>query len=367
MIQLPPSLVRRAQVYPDRQAWLQSRTATIGASEVAPILGLSPYRGPWDVWTAKRDGGHLLEEDTAPDEEDPDAADEEDPRTRGQIWEPFVRERLQAALGTAVESPGRPWARPDALVVVHHPTLPWATCSPDGWLEWDGLLSAPELKTDARRGTGWPRSGLELDGAVEELAAAPVRVDYLLQVDWQLEVLDLPAIVRGVLLGSYRLRWYVVRRNRAFGRSLLNAVAAWRERHLVEGAPPDLDASEACVDHMRARIAAMGPGRGTRIATPEEVPILARWGHARASRKDAERVEQQHAARVLEILGPHGVVRLPSGERVERNAAGHLRGVGFLSTRERKRLRVERAAAYPDVVARPPVLDDASLDFSLTA
>lgn len=38
----------------DRDLWLQQRRSAIGASEVAAILGISPWATPWEVWADKR-------------------------------------------------------------------------------------------------------------------------------------------------------------------------------------------------------------------------------------------------------------------------------------------------------------------------
>ncbi len=49
----------------DRAAWLAWRRGSVGASEVAAVMGLDPYRSAWAVWMDKR--GLAPEEDTAPE------------------------------------------------------------------------------------------------------------------------------------------------------------------------------------------------------------------------------------------------------------------------------------------------------------
>lgn len=54
----PPILSDRIEVYQSRGDWLAARTGKsqhrIGASEVAAILGVSPWAGPWDIWTQRQ-------------------------------------------------------------------------------------------------------------------------------------------------------------------------------------------------------------------------------------------------------------------------------------------------------------------------
>ena len=42
-----------AHVSPERRAWLEARRSGVGASEIAAILGLDPFRGPLDTWLSK--------------------------------------------------------------------------------------------------------------------------------------------------------------------------------------------------------------------------------------------------------------------------------------------------------------------------
>lgn len=360
-MQIPAHIADRCQRFPSRESWLGARLQTIGASEVAPLLGLSPFRSPWDVWFAKRAGQHLEPEDVAPDEEDADSADEDDVRTRGTVWEPWIRARLAAALRTEIVAPGAPWAEPDALVIAHHrlPGLAWATCSPDGWLMDEGVLTVPELKSDASRGGKWPPSGIDIVGRMDDEGDSPIRPDYLLQCAWQLETLDLPHLILGVLLGSYRLRYYRIRRDRDFGRKLLNAVAAWRDTHILWGDEPDPDASEMCIAHYRARY--LGTAAGRRVEEdPARVALLRTYGNAAATAKAATKIQDATRARVIEIIGTGARVELPSGEILTRRSDGAITPKGFAAPAQlgdvlrklRPRL-VPAAEVVPDVEIDP--------------
>lgn len=333
-------LGNRATTFADRAAWLANRIDGIGASEIAPILGQSPHRGPWDVYAAKRDGLTVEDEDTAPDEEDAHAAvDIQDPLVRGNRWESRIREDFAAIIGRPVLAPGEPWGQPTALVHVRHrlPALRWAACSPDGWLvEEDGLTVPVELKSDAgRRGYGWGVSGTQIvryigadDTPINGALGWPdVSPHYYLQVLWQMAVLEAPHCYIAVMLGSYRLRWFRVCRDADHERRVINAVAAWRARHLVEGVEPDADGSDACVRHYTTKW--KGLALGERAATLEETPLVKAFGLARAARKAAETAAAEAKGRLLPVIGDASKLTLPGGRGVTRNRAGAVSAYGF--------------------------------------
>ncbi len=311
----------RTHVYPDRAAWLADRRAdrtSVGASEVASILGVSPYRGPWDVWAAKMAGDVGDEPDVTTGEDAAAAPDIEDPLVRGNLWEPFVRELAGLAMGAPVEPPGAPFGDVSALARVEHAAHPWAACSPDGW-----ALGVPvELKTDASRsGWGWGKSGTVIaDVADEGRPAAPPH--YLTQVWWQVEVIGAPCAYLVVVLGSYRVRWFRVEANAEIQRQLIDRVGEWRERHLVRGIEPNRDASEACLRHYRAMY--LDQRDGERPATAEEAAVIADLDAARKAGKAAEVAARDALTRLMPTMAGATLLTLPHGS-VTRDSRGTIK------------------------------------------
>lgn len=104
---------------PGDRAWHEARRSFLGASDVPAVLGLSPYRGPLDVWAEKVG-----------------------------LIEPGTAGSLATRLGHELEDMiARLWAEehPDAdvrhdAVTIRHPEHPWLAASTDREVGSDGLL-----------------------------------------------------------------------------------------------------------------------------------------------------------------------------------------------------------------------------------
>lgn len=308
------------EVYTTREAWLAARRrdpTAIGASEVAAVLGVSPHRGPWDVWTAKMAGDVADEPDVVLGEDD-DAApvDVEDPLVRGQVWEDHARRLVSLASGYTILPPA-----PEGVCLVRLDSDPWATSSPDGWLDLPERPTA-ELKTDASRsGWKWGRSGIDILDVIDDVPAPP---HYLTQVWWQLATTGAPWGLLGAVLGSFRVRWFRVRENTDIQSSLLDRVGEWRERHLVRGLEPNPDASEAALAYARR----LYLGRaGERAATPEEAAMIRDLHAARAAREEADTRARFLATRLLHAMSDCSNLTVGRA-RLTRDSRGALRVFG---------------------------------------
>lgn len=123
----------------------------LGATDAAPLLGVGKYGTPLSVFERvvlgkqKKASRQML---------------------RGTRVEPEVRRRYQLATGAEFQQfVSRP-------LIVEHPTLEWATCSPDDVTVGDVLV---EYKSASRWSKGWN----------------PVPVDYVMQVLYALWVTQL--------------------------------------------------------------------------------------------------------------------------------------------------------------------------------
>lgn len=141
----------------------------LGASDAAPLLGLSKYATTADVYARI-----VLGRKT---KETPQMA-------RGKKYEPEVRRRYIERTGAQMQIFA---SRP---LIVQHPRLEWATVSPDD-LTVDGLLC--EYKTASRWAKGWVDPDTNED---------TVPIDYVLQVAWGLWVTGLSRAHLYVLFGE---------------------------------------------------------------------------------------------------------------------------------------------------------------------
>ena len=292
--------------YRDRASWLEGRR--IGASSIAAILGVSPYRGPWDVWLELRG-----EAPTRPATTD---------QLRGRRWEIRVLEEYEIATGRRVSVP--------TTSSIWTGANPWETATPDAFAEHRGELGVVEAKTD-RVGHGWGPSGVELE-RWEDGAELLVRPDYALQCYWLCRCTGAPWVDLAVLLPRYELRWYRLHSDPGTEEAIGDAVAAWYRRHIELQEQPDPDQSRACRDHARARLAARGR-RPLMVADEQTAELVELMAEARAEQKRSKAIADEASSSLALRLLDSGA----SGYQLERGRSarwtagrsGHFRLYGF--------------------------------------
>ena len=193
----------------DREAWLDQRRKGVGGSDVAAIMGLSPYRGAYEVWAEK---SGLIE---APDISDKPAV------IWGNILEPVVGEhyaenhpdREVRRLNAVCQSIERPWAQASLDYEVKDPELGW------------GVL---EMKTAGQRSEGKWDDGVPLF--------------YQTQVAHYLSVTGRSFADVAVLIGGQDYREYRLMRDEDDIRAVERAVDEFWQR-VQTGDEPPIDGS----------------------------------------------------------------------------------------------------------------------------
>ncbi len=302
-----------------RVDWLGSRG--VGASDVAAILGLSPYRTPFEAWAAITRRVVSIQTPAM---------------TRGHRWEPHVLALYQAETGGDVRRPP-PWS------TYAHPDHPWATASPDAFRldEGPGLV---EAKTDA---VGRWGPSCEIDRWTAE-AAKLVRADYFVQCQWQAWVLDAPWVDLVVLLPFYELRIYRLHRDPFLLAGIVGVVSAWRDRFVVAssgGEVPPVDGSETASTVLALGLAPVTrEDLATRTATTAEVELAIAYERARVASNEAE-VERRRIGQLL-VQSAAGAGRLD------------LAGVGHVSVvRQPERRYLDERALLAERPELREVLD----------
>ena len=211
---------RRPDIHP--AAWHARRAAGIGSSDIAGILEVSPWQSPYAVWCSKTGGGGGWD-------------DGKDERQRwGNLLEDAVLTEAARRLGLTVT--GR-------QVECQHPAYPWALATVDGTYADEpagpdaGLI---EVKTSYER---WDR----------------VPVQYEAQVQWQLEVRQLPRAWVACLHNGSRLTLWRVDRDEQVGARLLAVAGRFWERHVLAGSPPPIDGMGSTTTALARRYAASVP------------------------------------------------------------------------------------------------------------
>jgi hypothetical protein len=211
-------------------------TNTIGASDIAGILGLSPWQTPAQVWARMRGL-------TPPSESNA--------MRRGQTLELGIlieyAERNDLSFYPRwsanerhirrVSAPhrrglyrGPPYSDDGATRVVH-PTIEWATCRPDAYeIEAEtGITRLVEVKT-TRSFSDWQTA----DGTPILPPA------YFVQVQWQMAVTGVAeTVVEAFCTMDDSRRTITVKAAWKIQIQLLSKVGEWRERHLLGDEIPD--------------------------------------------------------------------------------------------------------------------------------
>lgn len=198
------------------ETWHALRRDGIGASDVAPILGLSPWESPYSLWHAKAHGW---------------ATDPTPEMAWGTAVEPAIRglwcaDHSQAAVPTGT------WA---------HRTRQWQRCNPDGLIldEHGQVTEGLEIKTCGDPDADWGKPGTD-----------EIPVYYRTQVMWSMDVLGLGVWRVAVSRFGRYPDYYEVRYDAEEARLLReHCVAFWHS--LRHGVAPELDGTNATLQTVR--------------------------------------------------------------------------------------------------------------------
>ena len=212
-----------AVVTEDRTEWLNWRRTGIGASDIAGILGLSPWASPFSVWASKVDN--------AADDKDTDAM--EFGRRAEIMVAPWFTDRTGL---TAIGEQTR----------CAHPDDAWKLCTVDGFVT-DGpnsaiadALGVLEIKTTGDAADEW---------------AQQVPVHYQCQATWAMHVTNMPACWFAVLhlaFGRPRFEVYEFARDAEDEAFVVEAVERFWRDYVLTGHPPAVDGHSATTDAIKA-------------------------------------------------------------------------------------------------------------------
>lgn len=239
----------------DRDAWVASRVAGIGGSEVPAILGESDHKSAVDVWLDHTVGGR-------------DFIDT-DRTIVGRLLEPVV-------LGWFAE--GAPsWPREGGRVVVakpptvYHRDRPWQRGSADG------LIYEPEQVEALQTARGGqvltdleivssplrPLGGAEVKThgwfasrnyeTTDEGAPVDVPADKRIQCAWYMELYEIPFIYLIALVDTHLRKTYVVHRDPELGATMLAEVERFWTRNVLGGVQPDPDGTKSYREYLSQR------------------------------------------------------------------------------------------------------------------
>ena len=264
--------------------WHEQRKLRVGGSEVAAVLGISPWESPFSLWHRK--AGALAAEDLSG----------QPPVYWGNVLEPVVRDEW------LLRHTDTHHARPElGLTVVDGPGI----ASPDAVVTTTtGAREVLEIKT-AVYPDGWgPTGGDEIP------------IAYRCQTQWYMGLLGLPVANVAVLISGHDFREYRIQFD-ADDYALMRDAAAAFVDSLVAGERPGLDSAQATQDAVRKLHPDIDRGNRVDLDAALADALI-------ASKRDLDAAKATHryyATQALDAMGDAQYARHPDGHRVAYRAA----------------------------------------------
>lgn len=271
-------LVEGLDVVADRATWLAWRRSHIGASDVAAVLGISPWASPWSLWAEKCS---LVPEQEA-----------NEVMTAGRWFELSIGPWFAHETGLYVVG---------EQAVIEAADDPLAGCTLDG-----GVTETPDaLLEDALGGVE-----MKSDGPGRRWAQIPAH--YQAQGQWQMYVTGWERVWFAVLTGR-RLDVHELERDDSDILFIKSRVDRFWSEFVVAGMPPPTDGHDAT---LRA-IAEVYPTHTPELSVELDdlADVLDQWREAKTAKSAAEKLEKEAKAAIQAALGDaeEGTV---GGERV---------------------------------------------------
>jgi putative phage-type endonuclease len=183
----------------------EMRLSGVGSSEVAAIVGLSPYQSAFDVFLEKT--GKM-----------PPWEGNEHTRLGKRMERPILEEYVLRS-GRAVE--------PLFEKTFRHPDRPWQLATPDG-IDVVDRYPVEAKHVGARMGKYWGEEGTD---------AVPMY--YLVQTQWQMSTLMAQQAVVAALIGGDRFQIYPMTLEKEIEQLLLNKVGEFWHENVQKDIPPE--------------------------------------------------------------------------------------------------------------------------------
>lgn len=288
---------------------LERRQQGVGASEVAAVLGLDPYRTPFDVWYSKVYPGERVQVQT-------------DAMRRGHRLEPVVADMYAEAHPGVLLEVSDTCARRDAE---------WALATPDRIvLAPSGATGLLEIKTKRwHTARVWGETGTQ---------DVPLLV--VAQCQWQMWVVDRPWCDVALLIDGEEYREYHLERDDESIAAMVEEVARFWMFHVRNQIAPEMK-GERVASYLAHRYQQRSAELA--LATPEAELLLQQLARVKSDRKLAE-LEEEHVTNLLKAeVGERRGITGAAGRFTWAEQAG---GIDYKAAAESLGLTKEQAEAF---------------------
>ena len=199
----------------DSPAWTDWRKTILGGSDIAAIIGLSPYQTAFDVWAVK--SGAIVTQKSAA-------------MSWGNRLERLILEAYTEETGIVVTPNNKSF---------RHSVHAWAGYTPDGFISPTKLF---EAKT----------AGLRQSHRWGEPFTDDIPEEYLAQIQYYLGLSGAESCAVAVLIGGQSLQIYEVVFNQTFFDKLIEAGRAFWLNHVLTGIAPPIGGAHKAQEYLRA-------------------------------------------------------------------------------------------------------------------
>lgn len=290
----------------DRATWLTERRAGIGASDIAGILGHSPWSSPWSIWVDKVGLAPLDDEDPAPQMQ------------LGRDLEPVIARWFTAQTGLAVAG---------EQMMLWHPTDPF-------FATVDGLVVEAAGEASVDDALGIFEAKFSGDAPWSE-----VPEHYVLQCQWALHCSGLGHAWLAAMhlpFGRPRFVVYELERDEVLIADAVRHVRAFWDDHVVAGIPPAADGHRATASALAA--AWVDPVETPAVDVGPLAPLISELRAFKDAARQLEADIREHENALKAALGAH--------------SEGVVDGMLAVSWRQQARTDIDRDAVRAEHGAR---------------
>lgn len=291
----------RMNAEPDK--WLQVRKDSIGGSEAAAILGMNPWKSPYQLWLEKTGAA------------EPEDISDKDVVHFGTLLEPIVAQEFCLREGKKVKKCG----------LYRSKQHPFMTASFDRLIV--GEQAGLECKTtSAYKGKDWE------DGKIPP--------SYYVQCQHYMMVSGLTKWYIACLIGGQKFVTLEIDRDVDDISALMEAETKFWER-VQDHVPPDVDGSESCTNALQQKFHG---GQVEPVILPvETMELLKRLDELKELEDDVKTQQQDIKNRICAMLGDNEVGMVGDGDAARKvtwkTVAGRV-------TIDSKRLKAEMPEVY---------------------
>lgn len=283
-----------------REAWRRNRGTYLGGSDVAAIMGLSPYRTAAEVWLEKV----RAQEKIAAEDETPDPEMENRFTRWGQRQESVILDEYRDVTGYEVRRPG--------LQLFRHPEHPFiaGTIDAEATTEFGDLRTVEAKTTDAfyqARERVWGEAETDqvpdwfIPQAVQYMLVR-AHLGYATQTDF------------AVLIGGNDWRLYHVAFDERLADEMIE-IQKWFWRLIIDRVPPPVDFTAKNAVNIQRRIYDKIVGETRVLTDPAEqrhaLNLIFVRDSAHQLEEAAKKKKDAAVAELLGIAGNYGRVEIP--------------------------------------------------------